>query len=104
MNLPNYFLADLSKEASLSPSLITEACQTLKRNRDQYLLGRSTASLVRSVAELAAEWLNPEFSFRQLALSAGSELTGFPPATLSAGLDAFFGRLTVENIEQLLLQ
>jgi hypothetical protein len=34
MNLPNYFLADLPPEATLSPAMITEACQTLKRNRD----------------------------------------------------------------------
>ena len=37
MNLPNYFLADLPPEATLSPAMIAEACQTLKRNREQYL-------------------------------------------------------------------
>ena len=37
MNLPNYFLADLPPEATLSPAMVTEACQTLKRNRAQYL-------------------------------------------------------------------
>jgi hypothetical protein len=34
MNLPNYFLADLPPEAALSPTMIAEACQTLKRNRE----------------------------------------------------------------------
>jgi hypothetical protein len=37
MNLPNYFLADLPPEATLSPAMIAEACQTLKRNREHYL-------------------------------------------------------------------
>jgi RNA polymerase-binding transcription factor DksA len=40
VNLPNYFLADLPPEATLSPTMIAEACQTLKRNRERYLLNR----------------------------------------------------------------
>ena len=43
MNLPNYFLADLPPEAALTPTMIAEACQTLKRNRESYLATRSTA-------------------------------------------------------------
>ena len=58
MNLPNYFLADLPPEATLSPAMITEACQTLKRNREQYLAARSTDGMVkileRSGGKLAA--------------------------------------------------
>ena len=46
MTLPNYFLADLPPEATLSPTMITEACLTLKRNRAQYLAQRSTHGLV----------------------------------------------------------
>ena len=48
MNLPNYFLADLPPEATLSPAMITEACQTLKRNREHYLAQRSTEQLGES--------------------------------------------------------
>ena len=48
MNLPNYFLADLPPEATLSPAMITEACQTLKRNRAHYLAARSTDGMVQS--------------------------------------------------------
>ena len=48
MNLPNYFLADLPPEATLSPAMMAEACQTLKRNRERYLAGRSTEQLVKS--------------------------------------------------------
>ena len=47
MNLPNYFLADLPPEATLSPAMITEACQTLKRNREHYLAARSTDGMVK---------------------------------------------------------
>ena len=46
MNLPNYFLADLPPEATLSATMIGEACQTLKRNRVRYLGHRSTHSLI----------------------------------------------------------
>jgi hypothetical protein len=53
MNLPNYFLADLPPEATLSPAMITEACQTLKRNREHYLAGRSTDGLVKILGEVA---------------------------------------------------
>ena len=40
MNLPNYFLADLPPEATLTGAMIHEACQTLKRNRETYLAPR----------------------------------------------------------------
>jgi hypothetical protein len=49
MNLPEYFLADLPKQATLSPSLLGEACATLKRNRESYLLRRSTEQIIRTV-------------------------------------------------------
>ena len=57
MNLPNYFLADLPPEATLSTAMIGDACQTLKRNREQYLRGRSTQSIVELLAEVAENWL-----------------------------------------------
>src|ERR1039458_9967683 len=68
MNLPNYFLADLPPEATLSPAMVTEACQTLKRNRARYLAQRSTDSLVRVLCDVAEAWLKPDYSFRRLAL------------------------------------
>ena len=46
MNLPNYFLADLPPDATLTAAMVSEACQTLKRNREIYLAGRSTQSRV----------------------------------------------------------
>jgi ABC-type antimicrobial peptide transport system permease subunit len=49
MNLPNYFLADLPPEADLSATMISEACLTLKRNRDRFLAHRSTPSLVNLI-------------------------------------------------------
>lgn len=104
MNLPNYFLADLPPEATLSPSMITEACQTLKRNRQQYLAGRSTRSLISVLAGVAKEWLVPEFPFRKMALAEGPAATGFSQATLAAGLDAFFKELVPDAFEALLEQ
>jgi hypothetical protein len=104
MNLPNYFLADLPPEATLSGTMVAEACQTLKRNRELYLADRSTASLVRTLSELAANWLEPEYPFRKMALTAEPHITGFSSATLARGLDAFFGQMTAQNLEELLLQ
>lgn len=102
MNLPNYFLADLPPEATLSPAMISEACQTLKRNREQYLAARSTAGLVNVLSAVAAEWLRPEHSFRRIALERAAE-TGFSRATLARGLDAFLRELTTDKLNALIV-
>jgi hypothetical protein len=104
MNLPNYFLADLPPEATLTSSMITEACRTLKRNREQYLAVRSTSHLVKVLSETAENWLQPEYPFRRLALDVGPSVTGFQRATLVRGLDAFFQQLTRDNLHALLVQ
>jgi hypothetical protein len=105
MHLPNYFLIDLPPEAILTSDMISEACQTLKRNRARYLAGRPTQSLIRVLSQLARDWLEPEFPFRKLVLADGPKATGFSAATLAAGLDDFFAALTLEeNLELLLLQ
>jgi hypothetical protein len=104
MNLPNYFLADLPPEATLSPATIGEACQTLKRNREQYLAGRSTAHLINVLSEIAEAWLDADFPFRRLSLERGPAATGFSAATLARGLDSFFRQLTHDNLHALLAQ
>jgi len=104
MNLPNYFLADLPPEAALTPTMLQEACLTLKRNREQYLAGRSTQSLINLLSETAENWLQPEYPFRQMALRDGPEVTGFSGATLASGLELFFQQLTRENLHALLMQ
>jgi len=104
MNLPNYFLADLPPEATLSAAMIGEACQTLKRNRERYLAHRSTHSLVKTLSELALGWLDPENPFRKLALERGPAATGFTGPTLARGMDSFFKSLTPEAFEALLEQ
>ena len=104
MNLPNYFLADLPPEATLSPTMIEEACRTLKRNREQYLLRRSTDGMVKLLCEVAESWLRPENMFRKLALEAGPAETGFSRQTLAKGLDNFFSQFTPENFHALLIQ
>ena len=104
MNLPNYFLADLPPEATLSPTMIAEACQTLKRNRERYLMNRSTDGMVKVLSNVAESWLEPDYSFRKYALELGPAQTGFPHATLMRGLDDFFKQLTRENFHALLIQ
>lgn len=104
MNLPNYFLADLPPEATLSQAMIEEACRTLKRNREQYVAARSTTALIRLLSETAESWLAPEYPFRRMALDDGPKATGFSKGTIASGLDAFFRQVTAENLHALLLQ
>lgn len=103
MNLPNYFLADLPPEATLSPAMVSEARQTLKRNREIYLANRSTQSLANFLSDLADNWLEPEFRFRKFALE-NAKAIGFSRPTLERGLDNFFKQFTRENFHALLAQ
>jgi hypothetical protein len=104
MNLPNYFLADLPPEAELTAVLITEACQTLKRNRERFLEGRATENILGLLDRLGREWLSDSSPFRQAVLQACPAQTGFSAQVLAAGLDQFFKQLTVANLESLLRQ
>ena len=104
MNLPNYFIADLPPAYDATPTLVTEACQTLKRNREQYLLGRSTTSMVGVLAAIAQSWLEPDHPFRKLAIERGVAETGFSEMTLARGLESFFKQFTVENLNALIAQ
>lgn len=104
MNLPNYFLADLPPEAALTPTLISEACRTVRRNRERFLASRTTDQVVHILAALGRDWLSPDNRFRRLALEHGPARTGFGRATIERGLDAFFGELTAENLRALVVQ
>lgn len=104
MNPPDYFLADLPPEVALTPSTILEACQTLKRNREQFLAPRSTAQIIHVLSDTARQWLRDDYPFRRLALERGPEAAGLPRAILAVGLDAFFHELTRENLHALVEQ
>lgn len=103
MSLPNFYFADLPAEAVLSPKMIAEAGDVLKRNREKFLRTRSTESLVKMLCDVAAEWLQPENKFRRLALAPSGD-SGFSRETLARGLDDFFRRFTPENFQMLLEQ
>lgn len=102
--LPNYFLADLPAEAPVAPPMLSEAAQTLRRNRDRYLASRSLDSLVATLDELARQWLEPSFRFRQLALELGPAATGFSSQTIACGLDALFQTLSAAAMQALVRQ
>jgi hypothetical protein len=104
MTLVNYFLADLPAEAELAPGLITEACQTLKRNREHYLEERGTESIIHTLDRIGRDWLKADYPFRKHVLEAGPAATGFSEPVLAAGLDSFFQQLTAENLGALLRQ
>jgi hypothetical protein len=104
VTLPNYFFADLPPEASLSPAMLREACLTLKRNRGQYLAGRTTEQIVTVLSGIAEGWRQPENPFRRLALEQGPGETGFSRMTLEKGLDSFFKQFTRGNFQALLAQ
>jgi hypothetical protein len=104
MKLPDYFIADLPPEATITPTLVREACATLRRNRETYLAWRSTPRLIRALSRLAEDWLQEDYLFRQIALEKGPAATGFQVKTLARGLDSFFRQLTAENLRSLLIQ
>lgn len=104
MNLPNYFLADLPSNAAPTPAMLAEACRTLKRNRQTYLSQRPLGSILNLVADLAKQWLDPDFPFRKMALENGPTVLGFSRSVLAAGLDKIFGHMTRESLEQLIVQ
>ena len=104
MNLPNYFLADLPSGTALTPTVIMDACQTLKKNRENYLATRSTQSLIRILSGIAKNWLEPDDAFRQETLRHGPAATGFSSETLATGLDSFFEQITADNLQALVIQ
>ncbi len=104
MNLPNYFLADLPQEALLTGSMLAEGCQTLRRNREQYLAPRTTQSVIGTLVKLGSSWLEPDYPLRRFALEGAQERAGFPPGVLARGLDAYFSQFTADNFEALIEQ
>jgi hypothetical protein len=104
MNLPAHFLADLPPEAPVGPAMISEACRALRRNRERTLLPFTTERISFIIADTARLWLLEDYPFRKMALAQGADATGFSPATLRQGLDAFFREWTMENIHALLVQ
>lgn len=104
MNLPAYFLADMPAEAALRPEMISEACQTLKRNRERFLLPRSTEAVIQSLVEVARLWQIPHSPWRAAALEGCGEREGFSAEVLGAGLDAYFRLWTPRNLAALVVQ
>lgn len=97
-------MADLPGEAPFTSTLVREACLTLMRNRERYLAGRSTSSVVGLLCEVGKNWMDPRDPFRKQALEAGPRLTGFSAPTLARGLEAFFTQFTPDNFNALLEQ
>lgn len=99
----DYFLAD-KQGAVLSDTLIAEACQTLRTNREEYLVQIGNETIISKLVEAASLWLSPDYELRKMALAADPETTGFPREVLAAGLDACFSEWTQENFFGLLGQ
>ena len=99
----DYFLAD-KPGAELTHSLIAEASQTLRRNRNEYLATLGNEQIISKLAEVANLWRSPDYPLRQMALDADPEETGFPREVLAAGLDACFADWTQEKFFMLLTQ
>lgn len=104
MDLPNYFMADLPADTVLRPELIREAAQTLKRNRERYLLPRSTEAMVEALAEVARLWLAPHSPWLARALEHGPASVGVSRPVLETGLDRFWRQVTARNLTALVVQ
>ena len=99
----DYFLAD-KQGAELTGTLITEACQALRHNRDDYLALVGNEPIIAKLIEVANLWRSPDYELRRQALTASPEETGFPREVLAAGLDACFADWTQEKFFMLLTQ
>lgn len=104
MNLPNYFLADLPTEAVLRPEMVVEACQTLRRNRERFLLPKSTESVIQTLVEVARMWLMPHSPWMAAALATREGRYGFSPEMLKQGIEAYFRLWTPRNLSALVVQ
>jgi len=104
LGLPNYFLIDTQPEAQITPSIVTEACKQIKRNRLQYICEMTTDQSIGVLARLAENWQDDLYPFRKLALRAEQATTGFSPQSLAKGLDAFFSRITEDSLHNLIAQ
>ena len=51
----DYFLAD-KPGAELTGTLVTDACQTLRHNRDDYLAQVGNEPIIAKLAEVASQW------------------------------------------------
>ena len=99
----DYFLAD-KQGAELTGTLITEACQALRHNRNDYLALVGNEPIIAKLIEVANLWRSPDYELRRQALTASPEETGFPREVLAAGLDACFADWTQEKFFMLLTQ
>ncbi len=99
----DYFLAD-KPNAELSGRLVTDACQTLRHNRDGYLTQIGNEPLIAKLVEVAELWRSPDYELRKFALASSQEETGFPSKVLAEGLDACFAGWTQEQFFMLLAQ
>ncbi len=84
--------------------MIAEACQTLRRNRERFLLPRSTEAIVQTLVEVARAWLAPHSPWRALALEQGPAATGLSRESLGEGLDGFFRQFSPRGWNALLVQ
>ena len=103
-DLPDYFLVDLPPEATLTPTVVSDACETLKRNRRQYLVDRPTETLLRTLGLVAEKWLDREYPIRQIAMEHGEQMSGFRRYNIEKGLDSLFRGITQEALNHLILQ
>jgi hypothetical protein len=104
LQLPDFFLADLPDGVELSVSMMDQACDRLKENADQYLKNRTTSQLVHSLCQLAENWLDPEFPFRQKLIEEGPAQSGFSLDVLMDGMDRMFQQWKPDNFEFWLVQ
>ena len=103
-NLPDYFLIDTQPKARITPTVVTEACRQIKRNRTQYLRDIPTEQIITIIARLSENWRDEHFPFRKLALELCPEKTGFSHASLTHGMDRFFSRITEDSLYNLMTQ
>ncbi len=80
---------------------IHEAISLMTDARARIFPGRTTDSVINSLAEAAQSWLPEDSPWRQQAIAEAPAANGFTPEMVDAAIDLIFGAVTTEALGEL---
>jgi hypothetical protein len=86
----------------LAPAALAEVAAALAAEGDRAAPVLRTTRLVRSLGEVAASWVDPDFPLRRAAQALLAAATGYAPAMIAEALDRLFHSLRAEALDELL--
>jgi hypothetical protein len=82
----------------ISADQIHPLCHELTERRRHFLVTRSTGELVRVLGAVSRRWLDPNYSWRQRAISGMPKVTGFSPQMTERIVELLFNELTEDKL------